>query len=53
MFDMGESEPDLVSLLLWATNKVVFVPDHVSEELRTSLRQLGWSRLLVSKTTDE
>ena len=26
VFDMGESEPDLVSLLLWATTKIRFEP---------------------------
>lgn len=40
VFEMGESEPDLVSLLLWATGK----PGparylNVSDELRDSLRQ--------------
>ena len=40
VFDMGESEPDLVSLLLWASSKSG--PTRylgVAEELRTSLRQ--------------
>ncbi len=40
VFDMGESEPDLVSLLLWASSKSG--PTRylgVAEELRTSLRR--------------
>jgi hypothetical protein len=40
VFEMGESEPDLVSLLLWATGKsgpARFL--NASEELRESLRQ--------------
>ena len=40
VFDMGESEPDLVSLLLWAPSKAG--PTRyltVAEELRASLRQ--------------
>jgi hypothetical protein len=40
VFEMGESEPDLVSLLLWATGKsgpARFL--NASEELRQSLRQ--------------
>lgn len=40
VFDMGESEPDLVSLLLWASSKSG--PSRylgVGEDLRTSLRQ--------------
>lgn len=39
VFEMGEREPDLVTLLLWATNKVAssrYVD--VSDELRSSLR---------------
>ncbi len=40
VFDMGESEPDLVSLLLWASSKAG--PSRylgVADELRASLRQ--------------
>lgn len=40
VFDMGESEPDLVSLLLWASSKSG--PSRylgVTDDLRTSLRQ--------------
>lgn len=40
VFEMGEREPDLVTLLLWATNKVASSRYlNVNEELRTSLRQ--------------
>ena len=40
VFDMGESEPDLVSLLLWATTKSASARYlGASAELRTSLRQ--------------
>ena len=39
VFDMGESEPDLVSLLLWATTKSASSRYlNASPELRTSLR---------------
>ena len=39
VFDMGEREPDLVTLLLWATNKVASSRYfHVGDELRASLR---------------
>lgn len=40
VFEMGEREPDLVTLLLWATNKVAssrYV--NVGDELRVSLRE--------------
>ncbi len=40
VFDMGEREPDLVTLLLWATTKAGTSRYlNVSEELRASLRQ--------------
>src|SRR5262245_27929565 len=40
VFEMGEREPDLVALLLWATNKVASSRYlNVNEELRSSLRQ--------------
>ena len=40
VFEMGEREPDLVMLLLWATDKVTSARYlNVSEELRVSLRQ--------------
>jgi hypothetical protein len=40
VFDMGESEPDLVSLLLWASTKAGLGRyQGVAEELRASLRQ--------------
>lgn len=40
VFDMGEREPDLVSLLLWATSKSgASRYSEASDELRTSLRK--------------
>jgi hypothetical protein len=40
VFEMGEREPDLVTLLLWATNKAGSSRYlNVSDELRASLRQ--------------
>jgi hypothetical protein len=48
VFEMGEREPDLVMLLLWATNKVTSSRYlNASEELRVSLR-----RRLVSNLGD-
>jgi PglZ domain len=40
VFEMGEREPDLVTLLLWATNQVASSRYlNVNDELRASLRQ--------------
>jgi hypothetical protein len=40
VFEMGDREPDLVTLLLWATNKLASSRYlNVNEELRTSLRE--------------
>jgi hypothetical protein len=44
VFDMGEREPDLVTMLLWATSRSASRYLDASEELRNSLR----NRLLVN-----